>query len=245
MKVFAVCSLAVVVCCAMACTSKKAAYKNVVKQDSLLLYEVPLDMKDITAEYSGDFKGSPIAISLDYIAGKRVCGHDIHKGLRRNISGSIMLEGGKLHLVMQEPGTNEYDGTFDMWLDTFSKKIEGKWKPLSGGEHAATAFNLVKGDSWSSSYFADSTGAHLSLLANSSCEFYYVVNEGTDTAQTMKFSGNYQVAADSSTITCFWQPNEVFPTRNTVFKLSKRTESEGMELLILQLENWLFEEEMY
>lgn len=235
MKYLAVCWFAVVLCYGVACKSNKAAYKNVVKHDSLLLYEVPVDAEKITKVYTGDFKGSPISIELDYIAGKRVCGHNIHKGLRRNMSGSIMLDGGRLHLVMQEPGTNEYDGVFDMWLDTATKKMQGTWKAFSGNERSGTLFNLSEGRNDYFAHFYDTTGVDLLMNQNGSCVYSYLVNDSTDAAQQLSFSGSYKLSSDSSLITFFWQPNEVFPSRKSVFSVTKNTASddEPTELMTL------------
>jgi len=210
-----------------ACQQNKAASHAVVKQDSLLLYEVPVTSDNVTGTYKGDFKGSPIAIHRQYLAGKRICGYNVHKGLRRNISGSIVLENGsQLHLVMQEPGTNEFDGTFDMWLDSATGKISGKWTPMSGKEQAAAKFTLSKldgnGDTDYLYYFEDSTGVELNLGGLGSCTYSYMVNDSTEVAQKLSFKGSYQFTKDSASITFFWQPNEVFPSRKTTFLVEKK-----------------------
>lgn len=220
--VIALCIACVLLYCT-ACEQNKAATHAVVKQDSLLLYEVPVTNKAVKGLYKGDFKGSPISISLMYMAGKRICGYDVHKGLRRNISGSILLDGSQLHLVMQEPGTNEYDGTFDMWLDSATGKIKGKWVALSEKEQSAAQFTLTKENEDVSYWamFTDTTGVELNLKPDGSCTYAYMINDSTDAAQKLSFTGSYKFAKDSATITFFWQPNEIFPSRNATFTVIK------------------------
>lgn len=229
MKYLAACYLAVVLCFAMACTSNKAAYKNVVKRDSLLLYELPVNADSLTDFYRGDFKGAPISVTLEYIAGKRVCGYNIHKGLRRNMSGTIMLDGGRLHLIMEEPGTNMYDGVFDMWLDTTTHQLEGKWKPLSGSkEVGATSFKLARNDHETEFvYYKDSTGAGLTLEPDGSCEFTYTINDSTEAVQQLTVKGTFKHSADRKTVTCYWQPNEVLPSRTSVFTFFTKRDEEN------------------
>jgi len=228
MKYLAACCLAVVLCFAMACQSNKAAYKNVVKRDSLLLYELPVNPDSLTAYYRGDFKGAAISVALEYISGKRVCGYNIHKGLRRNMSGTIMQDGGRLHLVMQEPGTNRYDGIFDMWLDTITHQLEGTWKPLAGKEVSAASFTLARNDEEANyAYYKDSTGTGLLLESDGSCEYTYTVNDSTDAVQLLAVKGSFKYSADKKTVICYWQPNEILASRTSVFTFFLRHDEEN------------------
>lgn len=235
MKYLAAYCLGIALCFDMACQSNKAAYKNVVKRDSLLLYELPVNPDSLTTCYRGDFKGTPISVSLDYISGKRVCGYNVHKGLRRNMSGTIMLDGGRLHLVMQEPGTNMYDGVFDMWLDTTTHKMEGQWKPLSGKEVNAATFSLTRNNGYDDyGYYVDTLGTELTLGEAGVCSYTYMVNDSTAAAQQLTIKGSYKYSDDRKTITCYWQPNEVFPSRTSVFTVSvRRHEDAGYDEEIL------------
>ncbi|GGH77236.1 hypothetical protein HNQ91_004171 [Filimonas zeae] len=228
MKYLAVCFLAMVSGFGMACKSNKTAYKNVIKRDSLLLYELPVNADSLTTFYRGDFKGAPISVALEYIAGKRVCGYNIHKGLRRNMSGSIMLEDGRLHLVMREPGTNMYDGVFDMWLDTTTHQLEGKWKPLNGKEIKAASFSLARQEGGSEvAYYVDTTGTALLLREDGACEYTYMVNDSTEAAQQLMVKGSYKYSPDRKTVTCYWETNDVFPSRTSVFTITVKHDEEN------------------
>lgn len=219
-----------------ACKPNKAAYNNtIVKRDSLLLYEVPVAAGKITGTYTGDFNGSPITVTLRYMAGKRISGYNIHKGLRRNMSGSIFLEGDQLHIRMQEPGTNIFDGSFDLLLDTGSMQAKGKWQPLNNKELGITKFSLTKQskDEYGGMFLTDSTGAELDMDGDGSCTFRYMVNDSTAAAQKLNVTGNYRFAKDSATVTFFWQPNEVFPARQSIFTVTKtRDEEMGDEIIL-------------
>jgi hypothetical protein len=246
MKDIAVACIATLAVFTSGCKENKAADNPiVVRHDSLLLYEVPVAEKKITGTYTGDFNGSPITITLRYMAGKRISGYDIHKGLRRNISGSIFLEGDQLHLRMQEPGTNPYDGSFDLLLDTASFKIKGKWQPLNNKESGTTRFNLAKQDkdSYWGVFLTDSTGVELDLDGEGACTYSYMVNDSTAAAQKLSFTGSYKFSKDSATITFYWQPNEVFPSRQSVFAVEKKTnEDYGGQTITLKGEGKELEE---
>src|SRR6202012_500122 len=79
--------------------------------------------------YSGQFGKSLITVVINYISGSTVSGYDIHKGLRRNLNGTLQQKDGQLAIVLKEPGGNPYDGTFYLSLDTATDKITGKWIP--------------------------------------------------------------------------------------------------------------------
>lgn len=68
------------------------------------------DPSAVEGLYAGTFKGAPISIILNYITEKRASGYNIHKGLKRNLSGTLSAAIAGWHLVLNEPGTNEYDG---------------------------------------------------------------------------------------------------------------------------------------
>lgn len=228
-RVVTVAVLAVLVTVAYSCKENKAASHNVmIRRDSALLYELPVASGKIMGTYSGDFKGSPIIITLRYIAGKRISGYNIHKGLRRNITGTILLDGDRLHLKLQEPGTNQYDGNFDIFLDTVSLEMKGKWQPLNNSELGTARFTLTpqpKEQYWSM-YLTDSTGVELDMNADGSCTYSYMVNDSTAAAQKLSFTGNFRFAKDSASIQFFWQANEIFPGKQSVFTVEKKWDEE-------------------
>src|SRR5829696_6629260 len=79
---------------------------------------LPVAPEKVKGTYIGDFKGSPIAITLNYVSDNHASGYNIHKGLTRNVSGTVEASENGLHLVLEEPGNNQYDGKFDLVIDT-------------------------------------------------------------------------------------------------------------------------------
>ena len=106
------------------------------------LVSLPIAPEKLKGTYTGDFKGSPIAITLNYISDTHVSGYNVHKGLTRNVTGTIEPTPFGLHLVLNEPGNNQFDGKFDFVIDTTNWLAKGKWTPIKKGEE--TSFELKK-----------------------------------------------------------------------------------------------------
>jgi hypothetical protein len=181
--------------------------------------EMPVAAEKIQGTYSGDFKGSPIAITFRYISGNRISGYNIHNGLKRNIIGSISLEGGGLHIQVNEPGTNPYDGRFDLLIDTGSWTGKGKWVPFKKGEEAAFSFTrhqIASGSIYS--VFVDSLQNSIELKEDGSCVYNVLQNDSLSTAQQVTVRGNYKILQDS-TVLIYWQKNDLFVSQKSTFKL--------------------------
>src|SRR5690349_17627130 len=82
------------------------------------LVALPLPPEKIKGIYSGSFKGSPISLVLNFVSHRHASGYNVHKGLTRNLSGTVEFRSGRLHLSLAEPGNNIYDGQFDLEIDT-------------------------------------------------------------------------------------------------------------------------------
>src|SRR5688572_14078880 len=93
-----------------ACNDQKTEPPVAVKGKTLVT--LPVNPDKVEGTYIGDFKGSPIAITLNYVSDKHVTGYNVHKGLTRNVSGTIEAKEDGLHLQLSEPGNNPYDGVF-------------------------------------------------------------------------------------------------------------------------------------
>jgi hypothetical protein len=201
----------------IACSNNKTEETPVVVKGKTLS-TLPVIPEKIMGTYIGDFKGSPIAITLNYVGSNHATGYNIHKGLKRNISGTIESDANGLHLVMEEPGNNQYDGKFDFVIDTTKWTGSGTWKPFKKGDAANFTLRKQLGTSddeqWGSTYM-DSLQNYIILKPDGSCTYSYLTDT-TKTGQEITISGNY--SKDKNTYTVFWQKNDVFPQKST-FKL--------------------------
>jgi hypothetical protein len=208
----------------------------VLSKDSLLHIGSPAGEGTIEGVYTGDFGGSPISIVLRYVSGKNISGFNTHKGLKRNMHGTVLLEKNQLHLQMTEPGTNQYDGKFDMYLDTVKLELSGKWQPNNPSLSNKT-FKLKKksglDDGYGSVIYEDTLNHSLIVKENGTCIYEYYVNQDQPTEQLLSIKGNYAIVQDSLHIT--WEPNTLFPTRKSSFKVIK-THSEETEMDLKKLE---------
>ena len=117
-------------CLLASCNNHKTAESSAVVQSKTLV-TLPSPPEQLKGTYIGDFKGSPIAITLNYVSGTHASGYNVHKGLTRNISGTIEpASSGFLRLQLSEPGNNQYDGKFDLLVDTAKLVGKGTWTPF-------------------------------------------------------------------------------------------------------------------
>ena len=206
-----------IICVVTSCTNNKTDEKPAVIKGKAFS-TLPVPPERIKGTYIGDFKGSPIAITLNYVSSNRASGYNVHKGLTRNISGTIEASKDGIHLVLEEPGNNQYDGKFDLIIDTMKWTGMGTWKSFKKGEE--TSFNLRKQisekeeDQWPATY-TDSLMNDLTLKPDGSCTYTYLTDT-TKTGQEITFRGNY--TKEKNTITIYWQKNNVFPQKS-VFKI--------------------------
>ena len=184
--------------------------------------ELPVKPEQITGTYIGDFKGSPIAITLNYVGNGHASGYNVHRGLKRNISGTMEFTNGKLHADLSEPGNNPYDGKFNLTIDTTKWTGKGNWKPLKKGDEVNFTFQKRKNtggeemDPFSSIYMNDNEN-YIQLYTDGSCIYSYLTDT-TKTAQSISIRGNYTMNKDS-VVSVYWQKNDIFPSRQSTFKM--------------------------
>jgi hypothetical protein len=170
--------------------------------------------------YTGEFAGSPISIVLNYISGRNVSGYNVHKGLKRNIRGTLEPAGPMLKFTMREPGNNKYDGIFNFYLDSGTLAGRGRWTPMVDSTQTPKDFTIAKKKAKDydplNAMLSDSlTSQTLWLKEDGSAEFAFYQNDSTKMAQQNTILGNWQQKGDS--VIVFWQKNERFPARRTAF----------------------------
>jgi hypothetical protein len=191
--------------------------------------------------YSGHYSKGLLTLAINYISGNIVSGYDIHKGLRRNLNGSVEQKDGRLEFVLKEPGGNPYDGTFFLSLDTATDKISGKWIPTDPSLAKAGPLELARAvyehpeitqDQWEGDL------GTLNFLVGGVCTLEYYPNssgESDPNAQLVTVKGSYEVKGD--TIRIDWQRNDRTPTVNMRLILRQgNKDTESTEFAVPSLE---------
>jgi len=172
--------------------------------------------------YSGHYSKGLLTMAINYISGNIASGYDIHKGLRRNLNGSVESKDGRLEFVLKEPGGNPYDGTFYLSLDTAADKISGKWVPADSKmakegplELARTTYASNMPDLDNCEWTNDL--GTLQFGEEGVCTLQYYpgedsVNIADANAQQITVKGSYEVKGD--TIRIDWQRNNRTPALN-------------------------------
>ena len=212
-----------------------------VKTDSLInsgvneiLLQTNFEVEKLKGLYSGTFDGSPISISINYVSGKNVSGYNVHKGLKRNMRGTMDPFGSQIKLMLDEPGNNRYDGHFEMFIDTASLSGKGTWKPKNDSSLKTKDFSFTKnkdveneGYGYLQTLWSDTLNRSIELKYNGTAIFAYYSAKGTPQEQLQNFNGNWQQKDDSVII--FWQPNNIFPTRRSSFFVMRIKEWNGSD----------------
>lgn len=187
------------------------------------------DYNRLTGSYEGDFEGTgDIRIVLRHVTGTHAVGYDLHKGLRRNISGKMepAANGFKFHL--QEPGDNPFDGIFDFSIDTTTFMMSGTWAPVNNKNLSTKKYNLAKQTKGTDSArtsvnmegpMFDSTGAEYYFEEGGLCIYRYYTdkNDPANKSQYEEIKGNWKKTATEYIID--WQKNTVFPNTRSIFKI--------------------------
>ncbi len=173
--------------------------------------------------YTGQFDGSPISIAVNYISGKNVSGYNVHKGLKRNVHGTLEPLGRQFKLMLDQPGDNKYDGHFDLFIDTASFTGQGTWTPKNDSTLKKKNFTLVrkKEDDYNqlASSWTDTLSRTIQLKDDGAAVFSYYNYKGTPQEQLETIMGSWQQKKDS--VILFWQPNTIFPSRHSSFYILK------------------------
>lgn len=212
-----------------ACNNQQSSVtETITETDSLantgidnVVLNTSYDVTQLKGLYSGLFDGTPISISINYVSGKNVSGYNVHKGLKRNVRGTLEPMGSQFKLMLDEPGSNKYDGHFELFVDTASYKGQGTWTPKNDPDLKKKTFTFARQQKVEYNELAASWGDTLNrtmvLKEDGAAVFNYYTNKGTPQEQLESFGGNWQQKNDS--ILVYWQPNTVFPSRRSGFRI--------------------------
>lgn len=190
--------------------------------------------------YMADFGGSPIRIVLNYVSGTNAIGYYLHKGLQRNIMGTVTRIGDSIQLVLSEPGDNKYDGVFTfqfLGLNDLSPK--GVWeannsdipsqnftlkkviKPKEEAKDSVTIHNFAQifgemSDSIGEYKFQDDGFVLL--------KYYPDTHKAWDQQQYKELKGSWDLNNDKVVIN--WEPNPIFKGNRLDLTIEKDSEYE-------------------
>jgi hypothetical protein len=205
--------------------------------------------------YNGSFGKGIITVAINYISGKNVSGYDLHKGLRRNLNGTVTNRGDGLQFALKEPGDNPLDGVLYLFLDTAGMKLKGKWQPLDSTR--ITAKNLVLSRIQKSTGSAQEREANdllwrlpdggedttLLFKSDGSCEYAFYLRPQDSTSQLITIKGTYHREVDTFRVE--WQKNSYTPAQvmkliETRIRVGQDKDYEGYDLLTLKGHGWIF-----
>ena len=108
-----------------------------------LVSEDTFNYDTLTGLYIGDFSDSKIRIIINYASKTKAIGYNIHKGLLRNLSGSVLKSNDTIYMTLAEPGDHKYDGVFNLTFVGADENPSAIWASNSG-EVKPKVFSLAK-----------------------------------------------------------------------------------------------------
>jgi hypothetical protein len=99
----------------------------------------------LTGYWVGDFGNNMINIALAEIKDGKASGHSVCAGNYRAISGTVTEKPDSVfEFVMEEPGSDQYDGKFKFSINMKEQLLEGTWAPFKSGATAAKNYALKR-----------------------------------------------------------------------------------------------------
>lgn len=224
-----------------ACGDKAA--QTVPKEDTVKTAK-GIDPKVFEGEYIGNFGGGHIVLVISYVQGKNVSGYNIHKGLKRNIKGTLSVADETYRFRLAEPGDHEYDGTFDFtlnpndftgqatWTPNDQTKLKAKTFALRRRNHDYDAENTFTGF-WDGSGMMEIKDGGIAELT------YWEPVKGKEDEEPEQKSLRGQWLAEGKTLTVEWPKNTYTGTDKFVLTLSD-TDEDGYKTLADKNKKWEF-----
>lgn len=191
--------------------------------------------------YTGDFGNGDIRIILNYVSQKKAVGYNIHKGLQRNISGSVERNGDSILVKLAEPGDHEYDGVFEVLFMGADEHPKGSWQSNDASiPQKRFALNkIVHDDSYkelTNSNFTNYFGYAYDSKGNYRFEedgfvlfSYYPQEDENRVDQIAEIKGTWHLL--SSQLIIDWEANNVFPERKMSYEVRFNSEYEFESVL--------------
>lgn len=193
--------------------------------------------------YTGDFGDGFINVILTYVNDKKAIGYNIHKGLQRNISGSVIQKTDHFELTLNEPGDNPYDGIFVLIISKKDGSVNATWtanNPKIPSKKFKLKKQAIKHDGDSKGVFeggeitednfmelfsyANLDVGHVEFKESGIALFTYYP-EGQENEQQEIIKGSWKFI-DKKTMVIEWAKNSLFKERSMKFKLTQ--DEDGM-----------------
>lgn len=191
--------------------------------------------------YTGDFGDGFINVVLTYVNEKKAIGYNVHKGLQRNISGSVVQKKDQFELTLNEPGDNKFDGIFTLIISKKDGSVNANWT-ANDPKIPAKKFKLKKqgskkADSSGDKFYYDggeiTEDNFMDLFNNSNLDGGYVefrengilrytyYPEGQENEQQEIIKGSWKFT-DKKTMIINWSKNTRFKEQVMKFKLTQK-----------------------
>lgn len=195
--------------------------------------------------YTGDFGDGFINVVLTYVNDKKAIGYNVHKGLQRNISGSVVQKKDRFELTLNEPGDNKFDGIFTLIISKKDGSVNATWT-ANDPKIPSKKFKLKKQiekttkETEGKSYYdggeitednfmdifnnSNLDGGYVEFKENGILRYTYYP-EGQEKEQQEIIKGSWKFT-DKKTMIINWSKNTRFKTQVMKFKLTRK-EDEG------------------
>lgn len=191
--------------------------------------------------YTGDFGDGFINVVLTYVNDKKAIGYNVHKGLQRNISGSMVQKAESFELTLNEPGDNPYDGIFVLTISKKDGSVKATWTAndpkikskqftlkkqirkkadLSEDKPYYDGGKITEDNFMELFSYCNLDGGYIQFKENGILRYTYYP-EGQENEQQEVIKGSWKFS-DPKTITINWSKNVRFKQQVMKFKLQQK-----------------------
>ena len=236
------------------CSSDTDAAKNTVTAEKTSVDSVSTeewfpqtDFDTLKGLYTGDFGDGFINVVLTYVNDKKAIGYNVHKGLQRNISGSVVQKKDHFELTLNEPGDNQFDGIFTLIISKKDGSVNANWTandPKIPSKKFTLKKRPVQSESSDKSIFeggkiteenfmevfsySNLDGGYVEFKENGILRYTYYP-DGQENEQQEIIKGSWKFD-DQKTLIINWSKNTRFKQQVMKFKLTqKEDEMPGFE----------------
>lgn len=104
----------------VACSTQQSNNKNVDVEE--------INPKLLIGQFATDFSGGELLLYITDVVSDSIYGYDIHKELKRDLTGTYHISGDTLFTDLFEPGNHEYDGVFHLhYINKVGENFKGHW----------------------------------------------------------------------------------------------------------------------
>lgn len=109
------------------------------------IQKMTANKNDSTVGYwVGMFGKNKINIAIAEVKDGKAIGYTVCAGNYRPITGTVEVKDNAYSFVMNEPGTDKYDGNFKFTIDTNEMVLKGEWSPFKKAATSAKEYELSK-----------------------------------------------------------------------------------------------------